>query len=452
MASNLDQMVDQWQETFLLSLLANCNPIGVLPIKLASNNLEAARVEAQEKLTSALRTELETLMQVTCPEYFANWNWQVVWGPQVYVPGPRTVDLSKDEINFTAANAMYVAFNGQRYVIAIAATNSASYYDWLIEDVDLVPGINWRDAMKSFAQNNSGNPPQNILEKAEQMAETALESVVEDVLHPFQKPATITNGSFVGLTHLFAMIDDNTQTSLLQFLNKKCNSTSQITVTGHSLGGALSPLMGLALVDTENPLLDFSPQVNVYATAGATPGNAALQAQYFQKLPASMGAEVWQVWNAVISNKFDLVPSAWAKESLNNWANYLLKSDEYHGLKNDIEINAARLALEAIAAKFEDVNGNLSHLSTSNVTGVLNPDVKPEDGVYWQMTVQPPSKHEPRLLTLPQAAAITKSGAQITNQSPLSFGAQVHNQHVMAYEQMILPGLRLPSLSSKKEI
>ncbi len=57
----------------------------------------------------------------------AGGDWKVVWGPCVYSRKPT--------LPSSATNAMYVAYSAKlsTYVVAIAATNPTSLYDWVTE-------------------------------------------------------------------------------------------------------------------------------------------------------------------------------------------------------------------------------------------------------------------------------------------------------------------------------
>jgi hypothetical protein len=189
--------------------------------------------------------------------------WNVVWGPCYTIPsGSQQV-----------ANAMFVAQAVEapqsNYVVAIAGTNKSSFYDWMQEDLDITP-TSWPYAV------NAGN---------------------------------VTAGDNNGLSNLLAMMG-GTQ-SLQQFLAAIADKSSvSLTFTGHSLGGALSPMLTLALMDpnsTLNTSNDVSignwGEVSLLATAGPSIGDATF-VQYFQTTLAKASIEF--VWN-----QNDVVPHSW---------------------------------------------------------------------------------------------------------------------------------------------
>lgn len=77
----------------------------------------------------------------------------------------------------------------------------------------------------------------------------------------------------------------------------------RLDVTGHSLGGALSPVLALYL--SEN--LSGKVQISVFPLAGPSPGNTEFAAYYGSVL----GGATERLWNP-----FDAVPLAWNHESM----------------------------------------------------------------------------------------------------------------------------------------
>lgn len=195
--------------------------------------------------------------------------WQLVWGPAVYQVTGSTV----------ADNAMYVAqskTDKSQFVVAISGTNPISAYGWIVEDIVINPPVNWPYGTAGAAAGQ------------------------------------ITHGTSVGLNVLLNILKggDNTLHQYLAGQVSNSGSALTITVTGHSLGGALSPSVALALLDTEGlPLTDpngWDPdsksQIAVEPTAGPTPGNATWADYYGYRL----GSATDRLWNRI-----DIVPHAW---------------------------------------------------------------------------------------------------------------------------------------------
>jgi hypothetical protein len=192
--------------------------------------------------------------------------WDLVWGTQVFqVPGSTVAD-----------NAMYVAQNANdssEFVVAISGTNPISAYGWVIEDAKLIPTVPWP------YKNDSSVPT-----------------------------GEIANGTSIGLDVLLNKLTDN-EMNLSEFLASQVAQNSKplsITVTGHSLGGALSPVVALALRDTQGCSTSWDPSssasIAVQPSAGPTPGNEIWSKYYTDTL----GKVTDRLWNAI-----DIVPHAW---------------------------------------------------------------------------------------------------------------------------------------------
>ncbi len=92
-------------------------------------------------------------------------------------------------------------------------------------------------------------------------------------------------------------------TLLSEFLTTGLPGSPLITVTGHSLGGALSPSLALFLSDTQgNWDPDAHTRIACLASAGPTPGNSDFAA-YFN---LQLAAVTTRYWNAI-----DVVPHVW---------------------------------------------------------------------------------------------------------------------------------------------
>jgi hypothetical protein len=421
---------DDWQVTFYLSFLSNTGSKTILTETLSSTqSLAQAQAVAQATLTASLSTAVTTAFANPAVQAVIGNDWTVVWGPEVYVEGPIFGTQSLTSANFTTSNAIFVAYSpgssvgsgtSGRYVVAIAGTNPSSVYDWFTEDFTLAPGTTWQQALQTWGNN----------QKTISTGSTDANPV-------------ITSGTYTGVSSLLAIKSSAapaTGVTLVEFLNSVTPGTSTLSVTGHSLGGALAPTLALALVDKSNPLLSNWPaaQVNVYPTAGASPGNQDFANYFFTNFTPSVSASIstspWQVWNAVVWNRFDVVPNAWTYEaSLVTAPNlflipeYYLESTEYD-LATCAEIAASVAASAENTKSFMAANGAFGHLTqpsaTPPVTGILNAGVTPENGF---------------------------SGA--ADKTAIAWLAQVLYQHVTAYEELILQiqpgqtgGLPLPAI------
>jgi Lipase (class 3) len=201
-------------------------------------------------------------------------DWQVVWGPAVFTFAPPS-PLHKR----LAGNAIYVARNGTsgEYAVAIAGTVPNSLDDWLIEDYAVNVLVPWLFAW--------GVHPKPLIAVGTYAGLWSLLSV-----SPPPAPAGGTPIPGAGQT-------------LLTFLKTIPKNGTTVYTTGHSLGGALSPTLALALVDMANV---WNPgrvaEVYPFAFAGATPGDGRFSAYFRQRFPKGMQ----RIWNGA-----DIVPHFW---------------------------------------------------------------------------------------------------------------------------------------------
>lgn len=212
------------------------------------------------------QTDLQNAIDGISGTYWSpGYDWNVVWGPAYYEPK----DSSK------IGNTMFVAKqtnqqNGTWYVIAIGGTNPHSTFDWVQEDGAIAP-TPW-------------------------------------TYYPVA--GNVTTGDNLGLTNLLTLTSPNTLQAFLASLSDK--ETIQLTITGHSLGGALSPLLTMALMDPNSSAssginLSKWQKVTLLATAGPTPSDATFAA-YVQNFVTNNSSQLTAefIWN---SN--DIVPHAW---------------------------------------------------------------------------------------------------------------------------------------------
>jgi hypothetical protein len=265
---------DLWQQVFSLSYMANA----------ASGQTGEASAIAQ-----SLDNTLSNFFASSATQS-AIGSWRIVWGPVVFehAPGPTSY----------ADNAMYVAANADNseYVVAIAATNSHSDYDWDDEDFDVETTVAWTAAFPSLAP--YGVPSHS----------------------PSLSPS-ISSATALGVNNLLGMIDtiQGTNQDLVSFLGALPTATTQaaqISFAGHSLAGALSPTLALALFNPNGGKLSQADwqTVAVYPTAGATPGNADFATFFSAVLPpvaATSSKLPYQTWNQDTWNTIDVVPHAW---------------------------------------------------------------------------------------------------------------------------------------------
>jgi hypothetical protein len=408
---------DPWQVTYFLSTLAGLVSGEIITETLnKSEPFDKAIAEAQAAAQATLSNDLITKLAATLAEPAVQADigsdWTVVWGPSLTVLAPLSLDWKSGIATFAAANSAYMVHSPSqgRYVIGIAGTNPVSWFDWLFEDLFLLPGATWQSALQAW--NLSGKP----------------------VLPTSPTDPNLTSGTFLGVLTVLGLQDPKTQATLRSFLGSlQIQATDTVTVTGHSLGGALSPTLALALIDPLGPLSHFSKsQVLAYPTAGPTPGNQAFATRYLEYLPASIGQHPWQVWNADLWNTYDVVPRAWGVDTLRELPALYALSGEYDA--STIALIALVIsAAEQHSDAFAKTCGTPGRLDTASIAGNFHTSVLPKDAFGYEY--DPPSGPV-EYLTIPQAKA---RGIPTSDLKPLPWLYQVAYQHIDAYLQFILP-------------
>jgi hypothetical protein len=237
---------DIWPQVFSISLLSNA----------ASNQTGTV-------------AELETVLANKIRQAFTVWEpsigaWDIAWGPAVF---QGSGDSYADNAVFVAVER---AVENPARVVAIAATNPNSSYDWLQEDFDVENVVRWTDAFPALGAYRA--PPG---------------------INPYVSAATA-----LGINNLLALQSGGA--TLLQFLGSVEGTSETLIFAGHSLAGALSPTLALALFNPEGGELSLAKWANVrvYPSAGATPGNPDFATFFngvFPPVAAMPGAPPYQL-------------------------------------------------------------------------------------------------------------------------------------------------------------
>lgn len=293
--------LDAYQQIFGLACLANL-----------AGNYNGSCSKLQEQLQYDLSFYFNNVPPVTAAHQkspsIANpsvtpilGNWNLVWGPALI----EETDENHQPTG-VADNALYVvqcdalAFPGGPtlpvYVVAIAATNPASLYDWETEDFSVSEVVNWTtyDPSEIITSDYNKNDPY------------------------------ISKGTATGIGILLGLTSPETAaapgTTLQHFLTGlKTDTETGIIFCGHSLAGALSPTLALYL--QEQKQLDAFDITLVYSTAGPTPGDVNFANRFnntFPALPSGWQPQQgdYQSWNTMHWNNFDVVPHAWQETYL----------------------------------------------------------------------------------------------------------------------------------------
>lgn len=267
------------QMIWALSDLANINAGLLLPSEVQLN-LNAQRIKTAVSGSGATAT-------------FLGNDFSVVWGPvavNAYTSfkekvengeGKNAKTIEIEVSGFSTTNLMYVAkgkdpVNGNTmYVVATAGTNPVSEYGWFDEDLKVKKVQAW--------------PPEFVT---------------------LAKPANagaISNGSYDGLKKLWGMVDPAKGT-LIDFLSETLNGTekAEIATCGHSLGGALSPLVALSLLENQEESSKTNVIVSAHPSAGPSPGTSVFADYATKKFNGHYHS---------IVNHYDIVPHAWESEN-----------------------------------------------------------------------------------------------------------------------------------------
>ena len=193
------------------------------------------------------------LLPTTNPPNATNGNWALAWGPAV-----TAIDKG---------NLMFVSYNGSTNQYAIAIRGTYPYFGLSLL-VDLYQDL------------DVSHP------------------------HPWQYPnvdgALVAGGTIDGLNDLVVMTSDGV--AFRTFVESKiAPSGADIFVTGHSLGGALTTVLGPWLV-YELAQINAKNAVMPYTFAGPTAGNTE-----FANFYTGLFTNSYRYYNAI-----DIVPKAWA--------------------------------------------------------------------------------------------------------------------------------------------
>jgi hypothetical protein len=214
----------------------------------------------------------QTLAQPETQQLLGN-DWATVWGPVVFCNDPKAKKVVAD-------NTLMLLYSPSQnlFVVAIAGTNVKSMFAWFQEDLKTNRATQW-------------------------------EQVTGIALPKAYHKAAIADGANLGLQILLALKDAGGRT-LLQALTAylpQAKPGAEVSVSGHSLGGALTPPMALYLKDTMADWNkgDVVKTISAYPTAGPTCGNEAF-ALYAGK----------QLVYESVYNDLDVVPHGWQKDTL----------------------------------------------------------------------------------------------------------------------------------------
>jgi hypothetical protein len=384
------------QQTFALSMQSN-----MLVSIMGSNR------DTKGSLEEKLRRHIDDFLADKSAEIGA---WEVVWGPAVYM----NLDYQKStDGKGIADNATYVARkkDGSVYVVATAGTNMNSEYAKKVEDADVGDTITFKKAFEDVFGGGYGDPPGGT--------------------NPCLSMGTALGAQAVLTTPPEAIT--KMPVRLGDFLAKVVPSGATLIITGHSLGGALSPAIALALFNDNNGPLKASDwgAVKVMPTAGATPGNQGFAdafAHKFQPTPFNEGSAIdmstMELWNRDIVNQWDIVPLAWVPTELDTVppdGGYLGLYPQLQWMNDD----AKKELKNAVAGLKAKANAGARSTPAGAAAGV-------KAGAYTRLAraMPPATEVEPD-------AKIYSLGGEVADGSRVTYVDHWKLQHIGAYIQQI---------------
>lgn len=243
------------------SAMANCNFGQKFDTEADANTAAQKAVSNAITNEGAVKTFIEKNSQP----------WELVWGP--------VTSNSLASCKWHSDNTMYVvktnSFEGSThplFVVGIAGTNAISMKGWFKEDLNV-----WRQYKWPTKKSKSGR---------------------------------ISSGTHLGVNILMNMKSNGA--TILDFFEgldlTKENKPYEIAVCGHSLGGALSPVVALMLKEWAINAKHNGIVVGAYPSAGATSGNKRF-VRYYE---STIGLDHYHS----IINANDMVPHAWEPDTL----------------------------------------------------------------------------------------------------------------------------------------
>jgi hypothetical protein len=299
------------------------------------------------------RYELE-MLQEAMTELGLSPDWEVVWGPMLF--------RFRHTLTGLYDNFIFVAKNGSEYTVAVRGTNGKAKLDWVFEDFWVTSEVSWADFAKV-------DPPSGLDPKIAAATHLGVSKLLAG--------RAVTG--VPGMPH-----------HLVDFLGAEIaagGADVNVRVTGHSLGGALAPTLGLYLADQQGKAGGWDPdtkaEVSTFGYAGPTAGNGDFATYTNDR----MGTRAQRVVNSL-----DVVPLSWWHDGL-----------------------------EAMKSIYKDIQypEHLGLLKTGAIDLVI--EFLKLGGYDYQQYHQ----SGPSLVTLPK----------ITNHKADGFMAQAGFQHVQGYEQ-----------------
>lgn len=374
--------------------------------------------KSYEKLQKFVNDASQKVLASKVVQKFIGDDWKTVWGPVVY-------SHDKNSSFAVADNTMGVYYSPSQklFVVAIAGTNSISSYGWMKEDFHVNKTAVWKD----ITGKGKGD---------------------------------ISQGTATGLDILINKMKDgniNVLTALKKYISDQNISNAEVAVTGHSLGGALSPALALYLSDKRTEWNNGKNiKMSTYPTAGPTIGvDSAISALLIPVKQASF-IEYYdsQIANGNIQyhsviNKLDIVPLAWNKEDLATIPD-LYKNDDKDKSIEDVSFGTMALAAVLNTVKKNKHKATLvkqyvyKHIKPTIVNGKFDEAVEKKINLLFNRILKPGSwlanKFIPKSLqsNLENLKNITRFFAQAAYQHTAAYGELLKiNEFLGEYSKIV---------------
>ena len=203
-------------------------------------------------------------------------DWELSQNPIIYAKLPKGATKGMMSLNTTV---ILNSTDKKKFIIGVAGTNFISTYDWFVEDLEVSTQVPWDNNIIHY--NTAAYQPSSVTDKG-----------------------VVSKSTAIALSNTWNIKNANGKT-FAELLKKSLPSKGDVTisVTGHSLGGAISPALAQALFDNQD---DWKPSglnvsISTYIFAGPTAGDK----EWVRHVTKSL-KRVSSTYN-----KHDIVPHAW---------------------------------------------------------------------------------------------------------------------------------------------
>jgi len=272
----------------------------------AVGSKKGTQADLQQAMDDALSSKLP---QITG-------DWQVSWGPRVYKPDPEECG-PVENVWFAAVSEAQ-----KLVVVAVSGTAPPSIKDWL-DDLDVESVVDFGDWVKNWS--TSSSPAEGVPAPTVDAAPNTI------------KNSYIAHGTSTGVYNILSNTDPKTNTYIWQYL-LGLSPDYTVIFTGHSMGGAMSPTLGLGLT-TANMI--GTKKVYIMPSAGPSPGNtnfvSACRA-LFPSIPRGPGVPDYGQLNTDFYNTNDIVPQAWSVVPTDDRNLHRITSDIYTWARLSLDV------------------------------------------------------------------------------------------------------------------